>query len=118
MNKPQDMMDEKLDFAIADLMGWVNAWDGKRLVWVDGATNEFRRKVTEWHPSSDPAASLEVQAKAIDIKFYKREGLTYDLTYRLFNDVEDIENCHDAYPEDFKVRVDTILADRVGESVV
>ncbi|MFB5758943.1 hypothetical protein [Paenibacillus medicaginis] len=47
MNKPQDMMDEMLDFAIANLMGWVNAWDGVRLVWVDGKTNEFRRKVTD-----------------------------------------------------------------------
>ncbi|WP_146753345.1 hypothetical protein [Paenibacillus polymyxa] len=62
-----DMIDEKLDFALAGLLGWVNWWDGVRLIWVDGATKEFRRKVTDWQPSSDPAASLEVQAKAIEV---------------------------------------------------
>ncbi|PPQ49099.1 hypothetical protein C5G87_06910 [Paenibacillus peoriae] len=64
---PVDMIDEKLDFALAGLLGWVNVWDGVRLIWVDGATKEFRRKVTDWQPSSDPAASLEVQAKAIEV---------------------------------------------------
>lgn len=67
MTQVQDMIDEKLDFALGDQLGWVNAWDGKRLVWIDGETNEFRRKVTDWHPSTDPAASLEVQAKAIEV---------------------------------------------------
>ncbi|MMZ51335.1 hypothetical protein D1872_130710 [compost metagenome] len=61
------MIDEKLDFALAGLLGWVNWWDGERLTWVDGATKEFRRKVTDWQPSNDPAASLEVQAKALEI---------------------------------------------------
>ncbi|MDQ0497311.1 hypothetical protein [Paenibacillus brasilensis] len=67
-----DMIDEKLDFALAGLLGWVNWWDGVRLIWVDGATKEFRRKVTDWQPSSDPVASLEVQAKAgkIDREIY------------------------------------------------
>ncbi|OMD92732.1 hypothetical protein [Paenibacillus odorifer] len=65
MTQVKDMIDEKLDFALAEQLGWVNAWDGVRLVWLDGKTNEFRRKVTDWHPSTDPAASLEVQAKAI-----------------------------------------------------
>lgn len=64
---PVDMIDEKLDFALAGLLGWVNWWDGVRLIWVDGDTKEFRRKVTDWQPSSDPAASLEVQAKAIEV---------------------------------------------------
>lgn len=67
MTQVKDMIDEKLDFALADQLGWVNAWDGIRLVWLDGKTNEFRRKVTDWHPSTDPAASLEVQAKAIEV---------------------------------------------------
>ncbi|KAE8560228.1 hypothetical protein BJH92_10125 [Paenibacillus polymyxa] len=62
---PVDMIDEKLDFALAGLLGWVNVWDGVRLIWVDGATKEFRRKVTDWQPSSDPATSLEVQAAAV-----------------------------------------------------
>lgn len=67
MTQVKDKIDEKLDFALADQMGWVNAWDGIRLVWLDGKTNEFRSKVTDWHPSTDPAASLEVQAKAIEV---------------------------------------------------
>jgi hypothetical protein len=62
-----NMIDEKLDFALAGLLGWVNWWDGVRLIWVDGATNEFRRKVTDWHPSSDPAASLEIQVAACEV---------------------------------------------------
>ncbi|APB75605.2 hypothetical protein [Paenibacillus polymyxa] len=68
---PVDMIDEKLDFALAGLLGWVNVWDGVRLIWVDGATKEFRRKVTDWHPSSDPDASLEVQAKALEASYVK-----------------------------------------------
>lgn len=67
MTQVKDMIDEKLDFALAEQLGWVNAWDGIRLLWLDGKTNEFRRKVTDWHPSTDPAASLEVQAKAIEV---------------------------------------------------
>lgn len=67
MTQLQTMSDEKLDFTLADQLGWVNAWDGIRLVWLDGKTNEFRRKVTDWHPSTDPAASLEVQAKALEV---------------------------------------------------
>ncbi|WP_342409846.1 hypothetical protein [Paenibacillus sp. FSL R10-2778] len=67
MTQVKDMIDEKLDFALAEQLGWVNAWDGIRLLWVDGKTNEFRRKVTDWHPSTDPAASLEVQTKAIEV---------------------------------------------------
>ncbi|OME07886.1 hypothetical protein BSK64_06425 [Paenibacillus odorifer] len=67
MTQVKDMIDEKLDFALAEQLGWVNAWDGIRLLWIDGKTNEFRRKVTDWHPSTDPAASLEVQAKAIEV---------------------------------------------------
>lgn len=67
MTQLQTMSDEKLDFALADQLGWVNAWDGIRLVWLDGKTNEFRRKVTDWHPSTDAADSLEVQAKAIEV---------------------------------------------------
>lgn len=67
MTQVKDMIDEKLDFALAEQLGWVNAWDGVRLVWLDGKTNEFRRKVTGWHPSTDPATSLEVQAKAIEV---------------------------------------------------
>ncbi|MEK4191751.1 hypothetical protein NYE59_01565 [Paenibacillus sp. FSL L8-0323] len=67
MTQVKDMIDEKLDFALAEQLGWVNAWDGIRLLWLDGKTNEFLRKVTDWHPSTDPAASLEVQAKAIEV---------------------------------------------------
>ncbi|WP_342479482.1 hypothetical protein [Paenibacillus sp. FSL F4-0097] len=67
MTQVKDMIDEKLDFALAEQLGWVNAWDGIRLLWLDGKTNEFRGKVTDWHPSTDPAASLEVQAKAIEV---------------------------------------------------
>jgi hypothetical protein len=63
------MINEKLDFALADQLGWVNAWDGIRLVWLDGKTNEFRCKVTDWHPSTDPAASLEVEKIAIEHDF-------------------------------------------------
>ncbi|MGV6934084.1 hypothetical protein ACWA2B_00910 [Paenibacillus sp. CMM36] len=66
-----DMIDEKLDFALAGLLGWVNWWDGERLTWVDGATKEFRRKVTDWQPSSDPTASLEVQVAAIRVNAKK-----------------------------------------------
>ncbi|MEK4473320.1 hypothetical protein NSQ91_08885 [Paenibacillus sp. FSL R7-0048] len=69
MTQVKDMIDEKLDFALAEQLGWVNAWDGVRLVWLDGKTNEFRRKVTGWHPSTDPAASLEVQAKALELNY-------------------------------------------------
>jgi hypothetical protein len=69
MTQVKDMIDEKLDFALADQLGWVNAWDGVRLVWLDGKTNEFRRKVTDWHPSTDPAASLEVEKVAIEHDF-------------------------------------------------
>lgn len=55
------------------------------------------------------------------IKVYKREGLVRyelftDLTYRLFADVEDTANYHDATPEDFKVRVEDLLSDRRGDN--
>ncbi|MHB0944600.1 hypothetical protein ACYCSU_23925 [Paenibacillus sp. ALE1] len=83
-----DMIDEKLDFALAGLLGWVNWWDGVRLIWVDGATKEFRRKVTDWHPSSDPAASLEVQAAAI--KANDRQYVI-NLAKRLEWDGDDLE---------------------------
>lgn len=51
------------------------------------------------------------------ILFYKREGLTRtdlfcDLTYCLFPEVEDIANYSEATAEDYKVRVDALLADR------
>lgn len=62
-----DMIDEKLDFALAGFLGWVNVWDGVRLIWVDGVTKELQRKVTDWQPSIDAATSLEVQTKAIEV---------------------------------------------------
>ncbi|WP_264453500.1 hypothetical protein [Paenibacillus polymyxa] len=81
-----DMIDEKLDFALAGLLGWVNVWDGVRLIWVDGATKEFRRKVTDWHPSSDPAASLEVQAKAIELDRVAFVNSLYEACYEFKRD--------------------------------
>ncbi|MDN8593150.1 hypothetical protein Q0V21_30955 [Paenibacillus sp. 11B] len=52
-----------------------------------------------------------------NIKAYRREGLTRydlinDLTYQLFPEVEDTANHHDAAAEDFKMRVDELLATR------
>ncbi|OZQ62815.1 MULTISPECIES: hypothetical protein [Paenibacillus] len=52
-----------------------------------------------------------------NIKAYRRDGLTRydlinDLTYQLFPEVEDTANHHDAAAEDFKMRVDELLAAR------
>ncbi|RAW18522.1 hypothetical protein DC345_04925 [Paenibacillus taichungensis] len=56
------------------------------------------------------------------IKIYRRDGLEgYDLFNditcgHLLKDVEDTANYQDATAEDFKVRVDVLLAERKGEN--
>lgn len=79
----KEMSDDDLDLELGILMGWIDEehpeWDVPIFRKPDGS---FIRALG-WRPTSDPAASLEVQAKALD--FDCREYIR-NLTIRTLGD--------------------------------
>ncbi|KWX79939.1 hypothetical protein [Paenibacillus jilunlii] len=70
MTQVQTMTNPELNQALAVLMGWKAGGDPNKkrdfVWWID--ENRFRLP-ENWDPCTDPAASLEVQAKAIEVNY-------------------------------------------------
>ncbi|WP_239645155.1 hypothetical protein [Paenibacillus polymyxa] len=78
------MTDQQLNRALAELMGWRNFKEDEHNVWGappdDGWSNSLPRYCT------DPAASLEVQAKAIELDRVAYVNNLYEACYEFKRD--------------------------------
>lgn len=62
MTQVKEWSNQELNRKLADLMGWTVSGQ----FYVNSA-GEHVHVVVNWHPCTDPAASLEVQTKAIEV---------------------------------------------------
>ncbi|MMZ47223.1 hypothetical protein D1872_88590 [compost metagenome] len=65
-----DMTDQQLNRALAELVGWSNfKTDGQGNVWGTPSDDRWSNSLPRY--CNDPAASLEVQAKALEASYVK-----------------------------------------------